>query len=95
MKNIKKFNENIEEQTHFSEEKPYIILFFNISLTNKKPIDNDYILKSQPIWDMKKIRMVMKIVGWQNTLWGKTIGKVIEVEKHNFTKWEELPIEWK
>jgi hypothetical protein len=94
MKTIKKFNENVEEQTSFSEDKPYIVLMFDISLSEKSKGD-EYILKSQPIWDMKKIKIIMQRVQWQNNIWGRQIGKVIQVEKHNFTKWEDLPINWK
>ena len=37
----------------------------------------------------------MRVVQWQNRIFGYQIGKVITIEKHNFDKWEDLDIDWK
>lgn len=91
---LKKFNEmnNDNMSNDFSLDKPYIILVFDASLKNDK--EDGYVLKGEPIWDMKKIKFVVKKIQYQNNILGRNAGKVVEIEKHNFTKWEELPIDW-
>jgi hypothetical protein len=85
-------NEMSEENTNeFSPDKPYIVLLFKVGKIPGKEI----ILKSEPIWNMKEIHWVTQTVTMRNRVLGQMAGVVIEYEKHNFTKWEELPIEWK
>lgn len=75
----------------FSPDKPYIVLVFDASLKGDK--SEGYVLRGEPIWDMKKIKRAAQSVEWQNRVLG-SVGKTIKIEKHNFTKWEELPIDW-
>ena len=76
------------------EEEPYIVLIFDMSLRNDKS-EKEFILRSEPIYDLKKIKKIMQIVPYTNRMMGQMAGKVVEVEKHNFSKWEELDMDWK
>lgn len=91
---LKKFNEIDQENipVGFSPDKPYIVLVFDASLRNDK--SEGYVLKGEPIWDMKKIKNIVRGIQFQNNVLRRNAGKVVEIEKHNFTKWEELPIDW-
>ena len=91
---LKKFNEMSQENipVGFSPDKPYIVLVFDASLKNDKA--EGYVLRGEPIWDMKKIKRTVKLIQYQNNMFRMQIGKRVEIEKHNFTKWEELPIDW-
>lgn len=92
---LKKFNEKNQENNTpvgFSPDKPYIVLVFDASLKNDK--SNGYVLKGEPIWDMKQIKNVVRKIQYQNIVLGRNVNKIVEIEKHNFTKWEELPIDW-
>lgn len=91
---LKRFNEMNEENipVGFSLDKPYIVLVFDASLKSDK--SEGFLLKGEPIWEMKKIKRVVRSIQYQNNIFGMQIGKRVEIEKHNFTKWEELPIDW-
>jgi hypothetical protein len=69
-------------------------LVFDLNLRNDKG-DEDFIMRSRPIYDLKKIKKVMQIVQWNNRVMGQMTAKSVEVEKHNFSKWEDLDIDWK
>ena len=85
--------ERLKTFEQHDEQQPYIVLVFNIGLRDNT--DEEFILKSQPMYDMKKIKKTTRVVAWQNRMLGQFVGKVITIEKHNFDKWEDLDIDWK
>lgn len=85
---------DVKKFEQYSENEPYIVLVFDMNLKNNKD-DKDFILKSDPIYDLKKIKKIMRIVEWNNRIMGQMVGKAVEVEKHNFSKWEDLEIDWR
>ena len=91
---LKKFNEMNQENipVGFSPDKPYIVLVFDASLKGDK--SEGYVLRGEPIWDMKKIKKTVRSIQYQNNIFGGQIGRIVQIEKHNFTKWEDLPIDW-